>query len=294
MRGDLNDRVMNRLSCEWASIPPDACNYSQGGGHPNSTIEEFKSKFAANNGRPLPSGPNQFDSIASTAAAVSPSSGGSIGGAQRRNCPEWDRTMSQGKILTGCNMAGALGLGGSTSIAPGASQGVPGAAASTDLVNVPIDVANLQGKLLWPIRNSSGGKLGVKTSDYTANRRGRPHCGVDLASPPPGGYIVAAAPGTVVYAGPQTGRYQGVGFTGYGNVVLIEHDRPTGKIWTLYAHLASVGTSAGAEVQAGTGIGREGNTGVGTGIHLHFEVRLRVSGQWGGVTNPWPLLDLNK
>lgn len=274
------------LAYEWASLPP--FRYS---GQGTKTMAQFIDLYRSFDGQALPSGTGSTSSISSTSSDVTGSSVGGGGTSQRKNCPEWDRSMRQGKVLTGCDMAGALGFGGSISIAPGASQGIPGSAGGTDLVNVPIDVADLQGKLLWPVRTSSGAKLGVRTSPYTANRNGRPHCGIDIASPPPGGYIVSAAPGLVVYAGPQSGSYQGVGFRGYGNVVLIEHERPNGKIWTLYAHLASVGISTGAQVQAGSGLGREGNTGASRGIHLHFEVRTSPGGGWGRVVDPWPLID---
>lgn len=274
------------LAYEWASLPP--FRYS---GQGTKTMAQFLELYRSFNGQALPSGTGSSQSLSDTASSVSSSPGMGGKGAQRKNCPEWDRSMRQGKVLTGCDMAGALGFGGSMSIAPGASQGVPGAAGSTDLVNVPIDVADLQGKLLWPVRNASGAKLGVRTSPFTANRNGRPHCGIDLASPAPGGYIVSAAPGVVLYASTDPARYQGVGFRGYGNTVLIEHERPNGKIWTLYAHLASIGISAGAQVQAGTGLGREGNTGASRGIHLHFEVRTSIGGGWGRVVDPWPLLD---
>lgn len=58
---------------------------------------------------------------------------------------------------------------------------------------------------------------------------------------------------------------------GYGNVVYIDH----GDGWqTRYAHMASFGPQqVGSKVKAGEIIGIVGNTGVGTGPHLHFEVR---------------------
>jgi hypothetical protein len=94
------------------------------------------------------------------------------------------------------------------------------------------------------------------------------HKGVDLAYP--GGVtkdVLAACDGKVIKAG--------VG-TGYGNVVYISHSNGSGKEMaeTRYAHLERIYVSAGQQVSAGTPVGHEGHTGIGTGSHLHFEIRL--------------------
>lgn len=67
----------------------------------------------------------------------------------------------------------------------------------------------------------------------------------------------------------------GVG-TGYGNVVYIQHVNGSGQpiAETRYAHLEKIYVSVGQTVSAGQPIGKEGNTGIGTGPHLHFELRL--------------------
>jgi murein DD-endopeptidase MepM/ murein hydrolase activator NlpD len=56
----------------------------------------------------------------------------------------------------------------------------------------------------------------------------------------------------------------------YGNLVIIRH--PNG-LETYYAHLSHIDVKAGDYVQAGSFIGRGGNTGHSFGSHLHFEVR---------------------
>jgi murein DD-endopeptidase MepM/ murein hydrolase activator NlpD len=87
------------------------------------------------------------------------------------------------------------------------------------------------------------------------------HPGVDLtagSSP----LIRAAAAGVVVTAG---------GCGGYGYCVVIDHGT---SLATLYGHQSQVMVQVGEHVDAGEVIGRVGSTGMSTGPHLHFEVRL--------------------
>jgi len=60
--------------------------------------------------------------------------------------------------------------------------------------------------------------------------------------------------------------------SGYGNYILIQHD----KFETLYGHLQEILVNEGTFVNKGDLIGYVGNTGyvIGkTGCHLHFETR---------------------
>lgn len=57
----------------------------------------------------------------------------------------------------------------------------------------------------------------------------------------------------------------------YGKYIVIEHDN---GCETLYAHCSELLVSAGEEVSMGQTIARVGSTGLATGPHLHFELKL--------------------
>jgi len=85
------------------------------------------------------------------------------------------------------------------------------------------------------------------------------HLGLDLAS-------VQHAP---VPAG-NDGRVVFADFLGiYGNVVVLDHGL---GLQTLYAHLNTIDTQAGAQVAKGDIIGHTGTTGLAGGDHLHYGV----------------------
>ncbi len=92
-------------------------------------------------------------------------------------------------------------------------------------------------------------------------RTKRMHTGVDIGSPK-GTPIKAAGKGKVIY----TGRRGG-----YGKTVIIDHGS---NHTTLYAHMSKITCDAGDLVNTGTKIGEVGSTGISTGNHCHFEVRV--------------------
>jgi murein DD-endopeptidase MepM/ murein hydrolase activator NlpD len=100
----------------------------------------------------------------------------------------------------------------------------------------------------------------------------RPHAGVDIGAPH-GAAVRAAGAGTVSFAGTASG---------YGLTVIIDHG--DGRT-TLYAHLSRLDVQAGTEVSEGAVVGAVGATGLVTGPHLHFEVRVD-----GVPQDPAPLL----
>ena len=89
------------------------------------------------------------------------------------------------------------------------------------------------------------------------------HSGVDIPAPS-GTPIVAAKSGTVIMSKLMSG---------YGNVVMVDH----GDTVTVYAHCSALNVNVGDSVNAGDVVAFVGSTGLSTGAHLHFEVRVNGS-----------------
>jgi murein DD-endopeptidase MepM/ murein hydrolase activator NlpD len=80
--------------------------------------------------------------------------------------------------------------------------------------------------------------------------------------------VRAAAAGIVAEHWPApNGFYKGHPI--FGGLVVIDHQEGT---FTLYGHLSETFVHEGQRVEKGMIIGRQGNTGISTGEHLHFEV----------------------
>ena len=106
-----------------------------------------------------------------------------------------------------------------------------------------------------PIHADAGDPFGPRGNHF--------HPGVDFPAPT-GTPVYAARSGRVTWAGWRPG--------GYGDLASIAHGA---GLRTLYAHLSEILVARGARVTTGTLIGRVGATGLATGPHLHFELRLR-------------------
>jgi len=93
--------------------------------------------------------------------------------------------------------------------------------------------------------------------------RNENHIGVDFAAPK-NTPVLAVADGKVVFA---------ANYAGYGNLIILEHP---GGYTTHYGHLNAFddNTIVGAMVHRGQVIGYVGSTGLSTGFHLHYEIRL--------------------
>ncbi len=111
--------------------------------------------------------------------------------------------------------------------------------------------------------------VGTRVSSSFGTRRsynGQParsyHEGMDFSTPA-GTPVFAPAAGRVALAEKLTVR---------GNGILIDHG------WAVvsgYFHLSSIEVEAGQQVEPGDIIGRVGSTGLSTGDHLHWEIRVR-------------------
>jgi murein DD-endopeptidase MepM/ murein hydrolase activator NlpD len=108
---------------------------------------------------------------------------------------------------------------------------------------------------------------------YSVADIGTFHAGQDFGAPE-GVLIMAPAAGTVVMAEPVTVR---------GNAVILDHGR---GIFTGYWHLSEIKVAVGQQVAAGDVLGIVGNTGLSTGAHLHWEMRVA-----GVAVDPTQFLD---
>lgn len=120
------------------------------------------------------------------------------------------------------------------------------------------------GKFAWPVpsTHSISSSYGYRIHPITGNKK--LHAGIDIPGQA-GDTVVAAESGTVIVA-----EYS----SSYGNYVIIDHGS---GLTTLYAHNTSLNVRAGQKVQRGQQIARVGTTGLSTGNHLHFEVRVNGS-----------------
>ncbi len=88
-----------------------------------------------------------------------------------------------------------------------------------------------------------------------------PHLGLDIAAPY-GSRVLAPAAGRVLAVARESG---------YGLMVVLDHGY---GIETVYAHLSSTVAHPGEVVKRGDPIGFVGTSGLSTGPHLHYEVRI--------------------
>ncbi|MBO5004662.1 MAG: M23 family metallopeptidase [Clostridia bacterium] len=107
---------------------------------------------------------------------------------------------------------------------------------------------------ITPTTGTITSRFGVRSRDN--------HKGIDIGAPK-GTPIKAAASGTVVHSGNKN--------DGYGNYIILSHGN---GVQTYYAHCSELLVSKGENVNQGQVMAKVGSTGISTGNHLHFEVRV--------------------
>jgi murein DD-endopeptidase MepM/ murein hydrolase activator NlpD len=155
-----------------------------------------------------------------------------------------------------------------------------------------------QAKIYWPVQGQPIPRNKPVETVIQATSSGNPesglfgcvrnngykfHEGLDIKSQKRDRYsrpmdkVVAVMPGKVAYVNKVGGK------SSYGVYVILEHTEEKPKVYSLYAHLASVekGITAGKPVAGGQVLGIMGHT-ASTGIprsraHLHFEIGLRLT-----------------
>jgi murein DD-endopeptidase MepM/ murein hydrolase activator NlpD len=115
---------------------------------------------------------------------------------------------------------------------------------------------NSTGTYIWP----SDGYITSYYGERKVEVGSRYHCGIDVASDY-GTPVWAADGGVVIFSGWESG---------YGNLIKIQHDN--GDI-TYYGHNSKNLVKEGDVVAQGQQIAEMGETGIATGVHVHFEIR---------------------
>ncbi|WP_223191816.1 M23 family metallopeptidase [Propionispora hippei] len=119
---------------------------------------------------------------------------------------------------------------------------------------------------IWPASGQVTSRFGYRSSPW--GRGSDYHPGIDIASDY-GTPIVATADGTVVHSDWSSG---------YGKLVEVDHGN---GIVTLYGHCSQLLVKSGDYVKKGQVVAYMGSTGLSTGTHVHYEVRVN-----GTAVNP--------
>jgi len=118
------------------------------------------------------------------------------------------------------------------------------------------------GYMCWPSKSSKRVTSPFGMRLHPILNTNKLHTGIDIGAAK-GTDILAAASGTVIAAGYKP--------SSYGYYVMIDHG---GNVVTLYGHSSKLLVSKGDTVKRGQVIALVGSTGMSTGNHIHFEIRI--------------------
>lgn len=146
-------------------------------------------------------------------------------------------------------------------------------------------------KIQWPFPYGVPISSGYGPRTPSCNYCSSYHRGLDF-TPGLGAGIQAVADGVVYETKNFDRTYLDTPEASYGTYIIINHNVDGVEFQSLYAHLmfGSIAVKAGDKVKVGDFLGQVGVTGITTGPHLHFEIRID-----GQQINPYPwLTEMNK
>lgn len=170
---------------------------------------------------------------------------------------------------------------------------------NTDLRTAPDPKKTSESEMLWAIITRTGNEIYSgdqfvspvsstrRTSAYGDRRVYKYtgggsdttiHAGIDIGVPT-GTEVRACARGKVVLARPRIVT---------GNTVILEH---LPGLYSLYYHMDKISVQEGIIVEAGFPLGESGSTGLATGPHLHWEIRVSSENADPDVFLSRPILD---
>ena len=112
---------------------------------------------------------------------------------------------------------------------------------------------------IWPTRGWVTSYFGIRKSEFSGEKK--MHEGIDIGAPI-GSKVISPADGVVTFAGTKPG---------FGQFVEIDHGY---GIETIYGHASSLAVKKGGKIKRGEILARIGSTGLSTGPHVHYEVRV--------------------
>jgi septal ring factor EnvC (AmiA/AmiB activator) len=121
-----------------------------------------------------------------------------------------------------------------------------------------LPIRPFQGALEWPVTGRVIARFGRGSTSRFGTEITR--SGIEIASPLRRA-VAAVHEGTVAYAAP---------FTGFGNLVILDHGAQT---YTLYGYLSAIAASKGARIEKGARVGDVGVSPTGQAV-LYFELRV--------------------